>query len=69
MPATRGEILGWGLCVAAADARKAEGASTELSTGRMDPRVGSGRVGSGHDFAGFWRVGSGQHFGFFLVFY
>ena len=25
----------------------------ELSTGRMDPRVGSG-----HDFAGFWRVGS-----------
>ena len=36
----------------------------------MDPRVGSGRVGSGHDFAGFWRVGSGrvgsgQHFGFF----
>ena len=33
----------------------------ELSTGRMDPQVGSG-----HDFAGFWRVGSGrQHFGFF----
>ena len=45
----------------------------ELSTGRMVPRVGSGRVGSGrvgsgrvgsgrvgsgHDFAGFWRVGS-----------
>ena len=36
----------------------------------MDPRVGSGRVGSrsgrvgpGHDFAGFWRVGSGQYFG------
>ena len=27
--------------------------TTELSTGRMDPRVGSG-----HDFAGFWRVGS-----------
>ena len=28
------------------------------------PRVGwtggSGRVGSGHDFAGFWRVGSGR---------
>ena len=42
---------------------------TELSTGRMDPRVGSGRVGSdrvgsGHDFARFWRVGSGHHFGF-----
>ena len=37
----------------------------ELSTGRMDPRVGSGRVGSGRvtilsDFGG-----SGQHFGFF----
>ena len=27
--------------------------TAELSTGRMDPRVGSG-----HDFAGFWRVGS-----------
>ena len=37
---------------------------TELSTGRMDPRVG---VGSGHDFAGFWRVGSGQHFGFISI--
>ena len=36
---------------------------SELSTGRMDPRVGSG-----HDFAGFWRVGSGQHFGFFSFF-
>ena len=32
---------------------------TELSTGQMDPRVGSG-----HDFAGFRRVGSSQHFGF-----
>ena len=36
----------------------------------IEPRVvhGSdgpaGRVGSGHDFAGFWRIGSGQHFGF-----
>ena len=30
-------------------------------------RVGSDRVGSGHDFAGFWRVGSGQHFGFFSI--
>ena len=44
----------------------------ELSTDRMDTRVGSGhdfagfgRVGSGHDFAGFGRVGSGQHFRFF----
>ena len=24
----------------------------------------AGRVGSGPDFTGFWRVGSGQHFGF-----
>ena len=36
---------------------------TELSTGRMDPRVGSGRVGSGRvttlsDFGGSGRVGS-----------
>ena len=36
----------------------------ELSTGSDGP---AGRVGSGHDFAGFWRVGSGrvgsgQHF-------
>ena len=42
-----------------------DGSTAELSTGRMDPRVGSGRVGSGrvgsgHDFAGFWRVGSGR---------
>ena len=44
---------------------------SELSTGRMDPRVGSGRVrvGSGHDFAGFWRVGSGQNLGFFIFTY
>ena len=34
--------------------------SCPVSTGRMDPRVGSG-----HDFAGYWRVGSGQQFGFF----
>ena len=35
---------------------------SELSMGRMDPRVGSGRigVGSGHNFAGFWRVVSGR---------
>ena len=37
--------------------------ASELSTGRMDPRVGSG-----HDFAGFWRVGLGQHFGFLSFF-
>ena len=24
----------------------------------------AGLVGLGHDFAGFWRVGSGQHLGF-----
>ena len=36
------------------------GMRSELSTGRTDPRVGSGRVGSGHDFARFWRVGSGR---------
>ena len=41
----------------------------ELSTGRMDPRVGSGRVGSGRVGSRFCRilagrVGSGQHFGF-----
>ena len=41
------------------DARPSE-IEPELSTGRMDLRVGSG-----HDFAGFWRVGSSQHFGFF----
>ena len=29
--------------------------STEFSTGRMDPRVGSG-----HDFDNFWRVGLGR---------
>ena len=44
---------------------------TELSTGRVDPRVGSGRVGSGRVTI-CWiladRVGSGQHFGF-LSFY
>ena len=40
--------------------------STRVVHGSDGPagRVGSGRVGSGHDFAGFWRVGSGQHFGF-----
>ena len=32
----------------------------KLSTGRMDPRVGSGRVTILPDFGG-----SGQHFGFF----
>ena len=41
---------------------------SELSTGRMDRRVGSGRVGSGRILsrilADSGRVGSGQHFGF-----
>ena len=38
---------------------------------RMDPRVGSGRVGLGHDFAGFWRVGSGRvsTSGFWVFYY
>ena len=36
----------------------------EQSCPRVGWTRGSGRVGSGHDFAGFWRVGSGQHFGF-----
>ena len=40
---------------------------TELSTGRMDPRVGSGsgRVGSRFCRILAGRVGSGQHFRFF----
>ena len=37
----------------------------ELSTGRMNPRVGSGRVGSRFCRILAGRVGSGQHFGFF----
>ena len=37
--------------------------NTELSTGRMDLRVGSGRVTILPDFGGSGRVGSGQHFG------
>ena len=45
--------------------------TAELSTGRMDPRVGSGRVGSGWVGSRFCRilagrVGSGQHLGFFI---
>ena len=39
--------------------------SAELSTGRMDPRVGSG-----HNFTGYWRVGSSWvSSSNFLVFY
>ena len=45
--ATPQELRGWG-----------------LGLGQSFPRVGwtrrSGRVGSGHDFAGFWRVGSSR---------
>ena len=37
---------------------------SELFTGRMDPRVGSGRITILPDFGG--RVGSGQHFGIFM---
>ena len=48
---------------------------SELSTGRMDPRVGSGRVGSGRvtilpDFGGSGRVGSAlQIFKFFADYF
>ena len=38
--------------------------NAELSTGRMDPQVGSGRITILPDFGGSGRVGSGQHFGF-----
>ena len=43
--------------------------NSELSTGRMDPRVGSNQVGSDRVGSRFYRiltgrVGSGQHFGF-----
>ena len=46
--------------------------SPELSTGRMDPRVGSGRVGSGRvtilpDFGGSGRVGSALRIFKFLL--
>ena len=41
----------------------------ELSTGRMDPRVGSGRVGSRFCRILAGRVGSGQNFGFFSISY
>ena len=44
----------------------------ELSTGRMDPRVGSGRVGSGRvtilpDFGGSGRVSTSDLFSFLLI--
>ena len=38
---------------------------TEFSTGRMYPRVGSGRVGSRFCRILAGQVGSGQHLGFF----
>ena len=41
---------------------------TELSTGRMDPRVGSGRVGSRFCRILAGRVWSGQHFGFISLY-
>ena len=68
---------GWGSAPDPAGA--AYSAPPELSTGRMDPRVGSGRVGSGRVGSGrvgsgrvgsrfcqilAGRVGSGQYFGF-----
>ncbi len=36
--------------------------SPELDVGRVDPRVGSGRVGSGPHFLEISRVGSGPEF-------
>ena len=33
---------------------------TGMDTGRVDPRVGSGRVGSGPNFRQIWLVGSGR---------
>ena len=41
---------------------------SELSTDRMDPRVGSGRVGSRFCRMLAGRVGSGQHFEFLSFF-
>ena len=39
--------------------------SSRVGSGRIGSGpVRSGRAGSGHDFAGFWRVRSGQYFGF-----
>ena len=47
--------------------------SSELSTGRMDPRVGSGRIGSGRvtilpDLGGSGRVSTSDFHVFFLIF-
>ena len=42
--------------------------NAELSTGRMDPRVGSGRVTILPDFGGSGRVGSGQRKVFYWFF-
>ena len=48
---------------------KMVGPVPELSTGRMDPRVGSGRVGSRFSRILAGRVGSGQIFVFFSILY
>ena len=47
--------------------------TTELSTGRMDPRVGSGRVGPGRvmilpDFGGSGRVSTSDFLVLYLLF-
>ena len=39
-----------------------------LDMGRVDPRVGSGRVGSGPNFRQIWRIGSGRNFLYGLFF-
>ena len=40
--------------------KRARGPGLMQSCPRVGWTRGSGRVGSGHDFAGFWRVGSGR---------
>ena len=57
---------GWTVCMKWWQCKCESSADAELSTGRMNPLVGSG-----HDFAGFCRVGSGrvdQHVGFLKFF-
>ena len=55
-----------GVCSSAVHPYKINDINSRVVHGSDGPagRVGSGRVGSGHDFAGFGRVGSGQHFVF-----
>ena len=43
--------------------------NAELVAGRVDPRVGPGRVGSGHEYFQTPRVGSGQRFEKMIFFF